>query len=40
MNIRQAIRILMMSPFYFKLTLTARMSLLKEFCAISKKLTP
>jgi hypothetical protein len=38
MTSRQAIKILMMSPFYFKLSLLARMTLIKEFCAISRKL--
>jgi hypothetical protein len=38
MTSRQAIKVLMMSPFYFKIELVARMALIKEFCAISKKL--
>lgn len=38
MTNREAIRVLMMSPIYFKLDLTARMALIKEFCAIAKKL--
>lgn len=37
MTTREALRVLMLSPFYFKLALPARMALLKEFCAISKK---
>lgn len=38
MTARQAIKVLMMSPFYFKLDLAARMALIKEFCSISGKL--
>lgn len=38
MTSRQAIKILMMSPFYFKLPLAARINLIKEFCDISRKL--
>jgi hypothetical protein len=38
MTSRQAIKVLMMSPFYFKLELSARMALVKEFCAATKKL--
>lgn len=30
--IRQAISVLMMSPFYFRLDLAARQQLIKEFC--------
>jgi len=37
MTSRQAIKVLMMSPFYFKLDLCARMALVKEFCAITQK---
>ncbi|MDP2107136.1 MAG: hypothetical protein Q8J76_14160 [Desulfobulbaceae bacterium] len=37
MTHREAIKVLMMSPFYFKIDLPSRMSLIKEFCAISKK---
>ena len=33
-NLREAIRILMMSPFYFKLTLSDRKVLIQEFCAL------
>ena len=38
MTSREAIKVLMMSPFYFKLDLAARMALVKEFCSLSKKL--
>ncbi len=38
MTSREAIKVLMMSPFYFQLDLSARMVLVKEFCAISKKM--
>jgi len=38
MTSREAIKVLMMSPFYFKLDLSARMVLIKEFCAITKKI--
>lgn len=31
---RQAINILMMSPFYFRLNLAARQQLVKEFCQV------
>lgn len=34
MTHRQAIRILMLSPIYFRLDLVARRNLIKEFCAI------
>ena len=37
MTARQAIKVLMMSPFYFKLDLAARMTLIKEFCSIACK---
>jgi len=33
-NLREAIRILMMSPFYFKMALTDRKVLIQEFCAL------
>ena len=33
-NLREAIRILMMSPFYFKLALSDRKVLIHEFCAL------
>jgi len=33
-NLREAIRILMMSPFYFKLALSDRKALIQEFCAL------
>jgi hypothetical protein len=33
-NLREAIRILMLSPFYFKLALTDRKVLIQEFCAL------
>jgi len=38
MTSREAIKVLMMSPFYFKLDLSARMVLVKEFCQIAKKI--
>lgn len=34
MTTQKAIRILMQSPFYFKLELVARKMLIKEFCAL------
>ncbi|HIJ78686.1 MAG: hypothetical protein OEY01_06120 [Desulfobulbaceae bacterium] len=34
---RKAIRILMLSPFYFKLDLAARQALIREFCAVNHK---
>lgn len=34
MTPQNAIRILMQSPFYFKLELSARKLLIKEFCAL------
>jgi len=34
MTQQKAIRILMQSPFYFKLELAARKLLIKEFCAL------
>ena len=34
---RKAIRILMLSPFYFKLDLQARQALIREFCAFNYK---
>lgn len=34
MTQQKAIRILMQSPFYFKLELVARKVLIKEFCAL------
>ena len=33
-NLREAIRILMMSPFYFKMALPDRKALIHEFCAL------
>jgi hypothetical protein len=33
-NLREAIRILMLSPFYFKLALADRKVLIREFCAL------
>ena len=38
MTSREAIKVLMMSPFYFKLDLSDRMVLVKEFCQIAKKI--
>ena len=32
--IRQAISVLMMSPFYFRMDLAARQQLIKEFCQV------
>jgi len=37
MTCREALKILMLSPFYFKLNLQERKTLLKEFLSISKK---
>lgn len=37
MTHRQAIKVLMMSPFYFTLDLPARKILIREFCAIYQK---
>lgn len=34
MTVREAVRILMMSPIYFQLDLETRMALVKEFCLI------
>ena len=34
MNFKEAIRILMLSPFYFKLNVRARNILVREFCAL------
>jgi len=34
MTPRKAIRILMQSPFYFRMELAARRLLIKEFCAL------
>jgi hypothetical protein len=31
---REAVRILMLSPFYFKMALTDRKILIQEFCAL------
>ena len=38
MTNREAIKVLMLSPFYFKLDLQTRKMLVKEFCSIDKKL--
>lgn len=37
MTYREAIKVLMLSPFYFKLDLETRKTLIKEFCAPGKK---
>ena len=34
MTPRQAIRVLMLSPIYFRLDVAARRKLVKEFCAL------
>ena len=34
MTPQEAIRVLMLSPFYYKMDLPARMMLIHEFCAI------
>ena len=34
MTLKEAIRILMMSPFYFRLDLKARQVLVREFCQL------
>lgn len=39
MTCREALKILMLSPFYFKLNLPERKTLLKEFLDSSKKLS-
>jgi len=39
MTSREAIKVLMMSPFYFKLDLVARKTLIKEFCSLNRKRT-
>jgi hypothetical protein len=33
-KIREAVRILMLSPFYFKLSLADRKALIQEFCLL------
>ncbi len=37
MTCREALKVLMLSPFYFKLNLPERKALLKEFLSIHKK---
>ncbi len=37
MTTQQAIRVLMLSPVYFRLDLAARRALIKEFCAMYVK---
>ena len=32
--VRQAIRVLMMSPLYFRLDLISRLQLIREFCQV------
>lgn len=34
MTNQEAIRVLMLSPFYYKMDLSSRMMLIHEFCAI------
>nr|MBF0222133.1 hypothetical protein [Desulfobulbaceae bacterium] len=38
MTSREAIKVLMLSPFYFKLDLVTRKSLIKEFCSLNSLL--
>ncbi|MDH5299258.1 MAG: hypothetical protein OEV91_09595 [Desulfobulbaceae bacterium] len=38
MTPQQAIRILMLSPFYYKMDLTSRVMLIHEFCAICSRI--
>lgn len=33
MTMREVVRLLMLSPFYFRLSLGQRLDLLKEFCS-------
>ena len=42
MNLRDAIRILMLSPMYFRLPLPERLKLVKEYCQVmnSPSLSP
>ncbi len=40
MTPQEAIRVLMMSPFYYKLDLSARVLLIHEFCAIYAGVRP
>lgn len=42
MNLRDAIRILMLSPMYFRLPLPERLKLVKEYCQVmnSTSLSP
>lgn len=37
MTSREAVRVLMLSPFYFKLDLVTRKTLIKEFCDLNQK---
>lgn len=37
MTRQEAVKILMMSPFYFRLSLADRIQLIKEFCLIHGK---
>lgn len=37
MTYREAIKVLMLSPFYFRLDLESRKTLIKEFCTLEKK---
>jgi hypothetical protein len=39
MTVREAVRILMMSPIYFQLDLETRMEMVKEFCRIHQPAT-
>lgn len=38
MTKREAVKVLMLSPFYFKLDLPTRKILVKEFCSVTKKI--
>lgn len=40
MTSQEAIRVLMLSPFYYKLDLSSRMMLIHEFCAIYSQMDP
>ena len=40
MTPKEAIRVLMLSPFYYKLDLSSRMLLVREFCAIYDQTSP
>ena len=40
MTSQEAIRVLMLSPFYYKMDLSSRMLLIHEFCAIYAQTEP